>query len=118
MGNLEGTQFADFRCLCVLFFTVVTELFTLRQLIGLLLSLAVSPLPLPHMLVFVFHWIVCKCCPDYGWAIYGSFASAVLVIFSSFTFVRWRFNPFLTFHFHMLRQQSRVAAYFLKIRFL
>lgn len=31
--------------------------------------------------------------------------------FSSFSFVRWRFNPFLTLHFHMLRQQSRVAAF-------
>lgn len=31
--------------------------------------------------------------------------------FASFSLVRWRFNPFLTLHFHMLRQQSRLVAF-------
>lgn len=32
--------------------------------------------------------------------------------FFSFSFVRWRFNPFLTLHFHMVRQQSGLVAIF------
>ena len=91
-------------------------LFTSSSLLSLLpffsfcLSLSILPPPpssSPGLLSPASHWAV---------GIRGGFASASLS-FSTLSFVRWRFNPFLTLHFHMLRQQSSPVAFF-KIRFL
>lgn len=59
----------------------------------------------------VFNWAVRECCSECRYM--GGLCQCRHRHFSSFPFVRWRFNPFLTLHFHMLRQQRSLVAFFL-----
>lgn len=61
---------------------------------------------LPRLLSTVFHWAVREC--GSVW-VYGELCSCSHCRSSSF--LCFRFNPFLTLHFHMLRQQSSLVAF-------
>lgn len=71
--------------------------------------LSVSPSPSPVALCSISlscAWVLLRV-----W-VYGKLCQCRHCHLYSFSLVRWRFNPFLTLHFHMLRQQSGLVAFF------